>query len=249
MADNKVLAQAVLQAVGGNKNVKDVSHCMTRLRFRLNDESAANSDEEIKKIAGVLGVVRTGGQVQVIIGPQVAKVYDELCALGGFAAQAAIEENLDAPKVKEKLTPMGVINKIVGAMAGCLTPLIPVLLCCGMFKMLASVFGPQLLNVLSAESTLYTLFTFVGDAGFYFMPIIIGYTAARQFGMTPVMGMLMGAILVHPTLVGLAGQSFDVYGIPTSVQSYASTMFPIFLTVWLGAYVEKFFRKHIPDAL
>lgn len=248
MADNKKLAESILAAVGGKENVLDVTHCMTRLRFRLKDEKIPQ-DSELKKISGVMSVVRSGGQVQVVIGPSVAKVYDELCAVGSFAEKPAVEENLDKDLVKPKLTPMEVINKIVGAMASCLTPMIPILLCCGMCKMLVSVLGPNLLNILSAESNLSILLTFVGDAGFYFMPIIIGYTAAKRFGMTPVMGMLLGAILVHPTLVAMSGSTFTVYGIPTSVQTYTSTLFPIFLTVWLGSYVEKFFRKHTADTL
>ena len=248
MANNAQIAADVLAAVGGKENVSSVTHCMTRLRFILKDAGVPKEDE-VKKIKGVIGVAKAGGQYQVIIGQNVAKVYDELCAMGSFTAEKAINENLDADKPKEKLTFMGVVNNIVGAMASCLTPMIPVLLCCGMMKMLASVLGPNLFNVLDTSSNLYVLFTMVGDAGFYFMPIIVGYTAAKRFGMTPLMGMLFGAILVHPTLVGMAGGSFSVYGIPASVQTYTSTMFPIFLTVWLGSYVEKFFRKHTPDAL
>lgn len=230
----------------------DVTHCMTRLRFRLKDETVAK-DDEIKKIDGVMSVVRNGGQVQVVIGPQVAKVYGELQKIGGFSEK----ENADKTdsdsgnQQKQKKTVMGVINAVIGAMAGCLTPLIPVLLCCGMAKMLASVLGPSLFRVLDSESGMFVLLTMVGDAGFYFLPIIIGFTAAKRFGMTPVMGMLFGTILVHPTLVQLAadGAAFSVYGIPATVQNYTSTVFPIFLTVWIGSYVEKFLRKHIPDTV
>ncbi len=248
-----MIAESVLQTVGGRKNVIDVTHCMTRLRFRLKDESIAK-DDEIKKIDGVLSVVRNGGQVQVVIGPQVAKVYEELQKLDSPSEKGPVIEETDGSsqsKGKQKKTFKDVINNIIGALAGCLTPLIPVLLCCGMAKMLASVLGPNLFNVLDTESHMFILLTMVGDAGFYFLPIIIGYTAAKRFGMTPVMGMLFGAILVHPTLIKLAteGTAFSVYGIPASVQNYTSTVFPIFLTVWIGSYVEKFLRKHIPDTI
>ena len=248
MADNKKMAMEILDAVGGPDNITSVAHCMTRLRFILKDSSIPD-EATVKKINGVLGTAVAGGQFQVIIGPSVAKVYAEVCNIGGVKSQKTIQENLDAPKEKKKRTPMGVINDIVGAMAACLTPLIPLLLCCGMCKMLVAVLGPQLLGLISQEGNLYILLTFVGDAGFYFLPVIIGYTAANRFGLTPIMGMLLGAILVHPTLVGMAGTTFTVYGIPAAVQTYSSTMFPIFLTVWLAAYVEKFFRKHVPDVL
>lgn len=253
MADNKIIAESVLKAVGGEENVIDVTHCMTRLRFRLKDVLIAK-DDEIKRIDGVLGVVRNGGQVQVVIGPQVAKVYEELQNTGSFSENGPVKVEANESsddRVKQKKTVIGVINNIIGALAGCLTPLIPVLLCCGMAKMLASVLGPNLFNVIDTESNMFVLLTMVGDAGFYFLPIIIGYTAAKRFGMTPVMGMLFGAILVHPTLLkfATAGTAFSVYGIPASVQNYTSTVFPIFLTVWIGSYVEKFLRKHIPDTI
>ncbi len=253
MADNKIMAERVLQTVGGKENVLDVTHCMTRLRFRLKDETIAK-DDEIKKIDGVLGVVRNGGQVQVVIGPQVAKVYEELQKTGSLSEKEPVKAEADespSAKGKKKKTAIDVINNVIGALAGCLTPLIPILLCCGMAKMLASVLGPNLFNVLDTQSNLFILLTLVGDAGFYFLPVIIGYTAAKRFGMTPVMGMLFGAILVHPTLVKLAadGTAFSVYGIPVSVQNYTSTVFPMFLTVWIGSYVEKFLRKHIPDTI
>lgn len=106
MADNKKLAESILAAVGGKENVMDVTHCMTRLRFRLKDETIPQ-DAQLKKISGVMSVVRSGGQVQVVIGPSVAKVYDELCAVGNFTEKPAVDENLDKDLVKPKLTPMG----------------------------------------------------------------------------------------------------------------------------------------------
>lgn len=246
--DYKPLAADILRNVGGAENVVSVTHCMTRLRFVLRTESAA-SDAGLKALDEVMSVVHNGGQVQVVIGPQVAHVYDAVCALGGFAAQAPIDENLDAPK--EKLTPKTVLNSVMGALGGCMTPLIPLLLCVGICKSLVAVLGPQLLGVISEGSDLYTLFTFVADAGFYFLPVIVGYTAAQKFRMTPAMGMFFGAILVHPTLIQMAaeGTPFTVYGIPASVQNYSSTVIPIILTVWVASYIERFFKKHTPDVL
>ena len=109
MADNKKIASDVLAAVGGAANISDVAHCVTRLRFTLKDQNIP-VDDEVKKIPGVLGVVRSGGQYQVIIGQNVTKVYDEVCSMGSFTAHAAINENLDAPK--EKLTPKKIGSKI-----------------------------------------------------------------------------------------------------------------------------------------
>ncbi len=142
-----------------------------QVKIPIKDELIAN-DDEIKKIDGVMGVVRNGGQVQVVIGPQVGKVYDELQKTGSFSEKESVGaeagETVTAEK-KQKKTAMGVINNIIGALAGCLTPLIPVLLCCGMAKMLASVLGPNLFKFLDTQSNMFVLLTLIGDAGFYFL--------------------------------------------------------------------------------
>ncbi len=249
MATNQQIAENVLSAVGGKENVNQVTHCMTRLRFNLKDESRADKDA-IKKIDGVLSVVVAGGQYQVVIGQNVTKVYDEVCAMGGFEKKAAIDENLDQPK--QKLTVKGFFNGILNGIAGCMTPLIPLLLVAGLLKMVPALFGQGVLNLLSPESDLYVLFTFLGDAGFYFLPIAIGYTGAKKFGGTPILGILLGAMLIHPTFVAMAGvegASFTVFGIPCALRNYSSTIVPMILATWCMSYVERFFKKYIPDFL
>ncbi|MEH7549741.1 PTS transporter subunit EIIC [Neobacillus vireti] len=242
------MAEDVLKAVGGRDNVSHVTHCMTRLRFNLKDESLLNPDE-IKKISGVMGVTQSGGQFQIIIGQVVDKVYGEFCKIGGFQTSKGRVENLDAPRKKKTLKVMGLA--ILDSLAGCLTPLIPLLIAASIFKMLVAVLGPNMLNVINDKSDLYTLLTFVGDAGFYFLPIIVGYTASLKFGLTPVIGMFMGGILLHPTFVQMATakEILSVYGIPTTPQNYASTIVPALLTVWVASYLEKFFKRHLPATL
>lgn len=248
MANNQQIAADVLRAVGGKENVKAVAHCMTRLRFNLKDMNKPN-DDEIKSIKGVMGIARTGGQYQIIIGTNVDKVYQEVCTLAGIQQTEAVNENLDAPK--EPLTLKKVGSNIMAYLSGSLTPIIPVVLAAAIFKSIVAVFGPDMLGILSTDSNLYTLFTFVGDAGYYFFPLLIGYTAAKKLNASPVMGIFMGAILLHPTFVSMAndGVAFDVYGIPCTPQNYSSTILPILLTVWIMSYVEKFLKKHIPDAV
>lgn len=242
------IAEDVLKAVGGKENVAIATHCMTRLRFNLKDESIANQ-EEIKKIPGVIGVIKTGGQLQIIIGQTVDQVYDCLCEIGGFENNSKIEEDLD--KLKEKLTLKSLGSKILDGIAGCLTPLIPLLMAASMFKLLVVVLGPTMLNVISTSSDTFTLLTFVGDAGFYFLPIIVSYTAAKKFGTTPVIAMLLGGIMLHPTFVAMAtkGTAFTVFGIPSKVQNYSSTILPIIISVWVMSYIEKFFKKYMPNVL
>ena len=248
MANNQQIATDVLRAVGGKENVQAVAHCMTRLRFNLKNMDAPK-DEEIKAIKGVMGVARTGGQYQIIIGTNVDKVYQEVCTLAEISPSEAIPENPDAPK--EPLTLKKVGSNVMAYLSGSLTPIIPVVLAAAIFKSIVAVFGPDMLGILSPDSTLYTLFTFVGDAGYYFFPLLIGYTAAKKLNASPVMGIFMGAILLHPTFVSMAneGASFDVYGIPCTPQNYSSTILPILLTVWIMSYVEAFLKKHLPDAV
>ena len=241
------LASAVLNAVGGKDNVISVTHCITRLRFNLKDNSIPK-DEEVENIEGVIGVMRTAGQFQVIIGQTVDKAYAALCEVGGFKPDAISDE---VEQKEEKLTVKSVFSKFLNVLSGCLTPLIPMLIAGSLFKTIVAICGPDMLNVLSAESDLYVLFTFVGDAAFYFFPIVIGYTASKQFGVNPILGLFLGGILVHPTLTALvnAGEAFTVYGIPCSLQAYSATIFPIILSVWVMSYVEIFFNKVIPAAL
>lgn len=242
------LAEDVLEAVGGKANVTNVTHCMTRLRFNLKDESIPNQ-EEIQKITGVIGVMKAGGQFQIIIGQTVDQVYKYLCEIGGFENNSKLDENLDQPK--KKLTLKSIGSSILDGLAGCLTPLIPLLMAASMFKLLAALFGPSMLKIISESSDAYKLLTFVGDAGFYFFPIVVGYTAAKKFGVTPVIAMFLGGIILHPTFVDMAtkGTAFTVFGVPCNVQNYSSTILPIIMSVWVMSYVEKFFKKYLPSTL
>ncbi|MBQ8986376.1 MAG: PTS glucose transporter subunit IIA [Lachnospiraceae bacterium] len=249
MADNRKIAEDVLKAVGGSTNVQQATHCMTRLRLNLKDESIPN-DDEVKKIPGVLGVARSGGQYQVIIGQNVPKVYKEVLTMGVRAATAG---GAGEEKPKEKLTLKGVGMNILNYLAGSLTPLIPILIGAAMFKTILSIFGPDMLGLFSAESDLFKLFDFVYDAGFYFLPIYVGYTAASKIGASPILGMFMGGILLAPDFLAMAAAEevtkFTVFGIPAYLTDYSQSVIPIILSVWAMSYVEKFLKKHIPDAL
>lgn len=238
------IAESVLKEVGGRDNVAKVLHCQTRLRFNLKDESIIDN-EKIEAINGVLGVVRAGGQVQIVIGTEVKDVYKEICELGNF-------ENTDSeplPAKKEKITLKSIGNGILDAISGSMGPAIPAIVASAFFKMLVAVLGPEVLGWIGEGDDLYTLFTFVGDAAFYFFPVIVGYTSAKKFNLNPVLGILMGAILIHPTFVSLVGQPFTVYGIPCNVQSYASSIVPILLSNWVMSYVARFFDRIVPGSI
>ena len=151
MADNKKIAADVLEAVGGKENVRNATHCMTRLRFNLKDESIV-SDDAVKAVDGVLGVVRQGGQYQVIIGQKVPHVYKELCSVAGLEEQAAVDENLDDAGEK-KLTPKAVGAAILDYLSGSMVPIVPIITVAGLFKVIQVIFGPTMLNLIARVPT------------------------------------------------------------------------------------------------
>lgn len=242
----------ILEKVGGKENVTLANHCMTRLRLNLADKEKAQV-EELKKINNVLGAQFSGEELHIIIGPDVSKLYDEFCRTADVAVQKAVDENPDGMEIKKDKTPFSLKKaggNIMTALTGCLTPLIPAMVVAGMLKMAAAVLG-DMMGVLSAESDIYRLLTFAGDAGFYFFPVMIGYTGAKKFGCSPILGILMGGILLHPTMLEIvaAGEAFTVFGIPMTPASYGSSVIPMILITWIMSYVEKFFKKYIPGVL
>lgn len=242
------LAKRILEEVGGKENVMHVAHCATRLRFNLKDESIPN-DERLKALSGVIGVMHAGGQLQIIIGQDVSILYKEVCNIGNFSAD--IKLSGESENEKKKITLKSIGNGILDALSGSLTPAIPIITIAAFFKMIPAIFGPTMLNLISETSDLYVLATFVGDAGFYFFPIIIGYTSAKKFKTNPLLGILLGAIMLHPTFMKMVeeGRAFSVFGIPSTVENYSSTMLPIIMSVWVMSYVEKFFNKHLHSAI
>lgn len=248
---NEQIAQAILPLVGGKENVVQAVHCMTRLRLTLKDYDAANM-AEIKKVSGVMGCQQTGGQLQIIIGTNVGGVYEEFLKVSGVKAEAAINENLDSKDAAAKAGGVkAALNAVFAYLSGSMTPLIPVLIAASLCKTIVAVLGPQLLGVMSEGSDLYTLFTFMGDAGFYFIPFIIAWSASKKLNTNTAIALLMAGIMLHPTFMALAGTGtpFTVYGIPTSVQNYSSTVLPILLVVWILSYVDRWLNKVVPDVL
>jgi len=252
--DNNQIAADVLAAVGGADNVVSATHCMTRLRLNLKDESIPN-EEAVKNIPGVLGAQWSGGQFQVIIGQNVPKVYAEAIKMGVKGA-GSVDENLDAPK--GKLTPAGVGKAIMNYLSKSMVAIIPIILVAALFRTLGSLLGPDMLGVISADGDIYNfLYNWMYDAGFYFLPLYLGYTAANAIGVTPVLGMMIGGMLIAPELIEYVNASADtgvtsvaIYGIfPASVANYSSTVLPILLSIAVMKPVEQFFKKVIPDML
>ena len=240
MADNKQIAQQVLAAVGGAGNVSSVTHCMTRLRFVLKDQTIPNKDE-ISKIKGVVGVNISGGQYQVIIGNSVGNVYREMLALGGLS------DTQNGPAVKQKVNP---ISAALDFIAGCMTPLFTAIIAGGLIKVLLVVFGPTLLGLMSDTSDTYILMNALGDAPFYFLPILVAITASKKLGCNSFLAAMVSSMLVYPNLITLLSSDTPTYlfgVIPVMHGSYASSIIPAMLATILLKYVEILVDKITPD--
>lgn len=242
----RTTAENVLKAVGGSDNIVSATHCMTRLRLNLVDEQQAN-DEAVKAIKGVIGVNHQSGQYQVIIGQTVDKVYAEFAGLIGDKSQIQVADS-DSPQ--KKLTVKETFSRVLDYLSGCMTPLIPAMITAAMFKTIQVILGPDLFNVIGTKSDIYQLCGFLYSAFFYFLPIFLGFTAAKKLGASQVMGLYVGAMLLVPELVQLAEKSFKVYGfIPTTIHDYSQSVIPVVLSVWVMSYVEKFFKRIVPAVL
>ena len=247
--DYKKLSNNVLEAIGGKNNIKQLIHCATRLRFNLINDIKDVS--VIEKIPDALGTMKVGEQFQVIIGLDVDKVYVEMKDLIEGTENTLNTSNNYNSNESNKNPIFNVFSSILDALSGTMGPVIPAIVASAFFKMLIAILGPELLNILSEQDNLYVLLSFVGDAAFYFFPVIVGYTAAQKFKVTPTLGILMGAILIHPTLISLVekGEEFSVFGFPMYLSNYSGTIIPVFLSVWLMSYLEKGFNKIIPNSL
>ncbi|MGF0111694.1 PTS transporter subunit EIIC [Streptococcus sp. SGI.013] len=238
--DYKGLAQEILKQVGGEENVSDLTHCATRLRFRLVDDKKAN-DTAVEALEGVLGLTKSGGQYQVVIGNDVPHVY------------AALVDNLSDQSVRSTEVKQGPLQTLLAVISGIFTPILPVITAAGMIKAVLSLL--TVFGVMTADDVNYQILNFIGDAGFYFLPIFLGASAARQFKTNPQLGMLMGAILLHPTFTLMvttakeAGKSLSFFSLPLTLASYSSTVIPVILAVWFMSYVERFADKVSPKAV
>ncbi|MEE3488502.1 MAG: PTS transporter subunit EIIC [Bulleidia sp.] len=243
----QALADGIMDAIGGKDNVTFFTHCVTRLRFNLKDQSRVQK-EAVDKLPGVLGSQFQNGQYQVIIGQDVDDAYQLIRSQYGFAEEKAVDENLDDAK-SEKKGFKGVMDKVFDGISGSLSPLIPALIGCGMIKVILILCDT--FHWLPADSGTYMLLKYAGDAGFYFLPIMIGAFAAKKFGANPGLGMVIGGMLVYPEFAAgvSGGTAYNFLGIPVHGVGYSSTIFPIILSCAVMAPIEKFFAKHSPSIL
>lgn len=237
MEQYQQLAETIIRHIGGKDNVKSVFHCATRLRFKLKDEKKANAST-LKQQDGIITVVQSGGQFQVVIGNNVPYVYKEVVELGGFQATATDDD--------EKT---GVFNRLIDVIAGIFTPILGPMAGSGLLKGLLAVLVA--LGLLTPEMGTYVVLNAAADALFYFLPVILGHSAAKKFGGNPYIGMIIGGALVYPSIVAIqgAGESLTFLHIPVVLMSYASSVIPIILAAYVSSKIETFFNRHTHEAV
>ncbi len=248
------LANDILAHVGGKENVRSLAHCITRLRFKLVDESKADTDY-LKKREGIVTVIKSGGQYQVVIGNHVPDVYAAVNAVGGLNGGGEVAAEDEGPKGS-------IFNQFIDMISKIFQPILGPLAATGMLKGLAALllaFG------IPATDGAYVLIQAAGDGFFNFLPIFLAFTASKHFKMNSFTAMAVAAAMVYPGMVNpagieplytlFAGSIFEspifmtFLGLPVIMMSYASSVVPIVLAIFMGSKVENWLKKVVPDVV
>ncbi|MFP7452904.1 beta-glucoside-specific PTS transporter subunit IIABC [Bacillus altitudinis] len=239
--ENKELAGKIVKLIGGTENISQSWHCITRLRFNLNDESQVKVDE-LKTLDGVLGAQFQSGQFQVIIGAKVAEVYEEIDHLAGHSS------NNSAPvKNTSKMNPIEVVFDVI---SGIFTPILPAIVGSGLIKGIMALFVS--LGWLTETSSTYQVLQIFSNAVFYFLPFLIAYSAAKKFKTRESLALALAGILLYPTIIEGAAKGADplnLLGLSIPLNNYTSSVLPIILGVLLLSFVDKWITKAIPKSL
>lgn len=239
---NDELAKLILENIGNAKNIKNLTHCVTRLRFTLYDDKKANK-QVIENLDGVLGVQEQGGQFQIIIGSKVNKVYQELINNPKLALTD------DDPKENEKKKSF--ISNILETISSILIPSLPPVIGGGMIKGFLFMFWE--FGWIEWGSDIFNLLNIISDGMFYFYPFLLAVSAAKRFKTNPYMALAIAGSMMHPTIyegINAGLKSLKVIGsIGVPYLDYNSSVIPIILSVWVMSYVYRFFEKKIPDII
>lgn len=252
MAKYTELAQNIVNLVGGKTNVKGLVHCITRLRFTLADETIAD-DEKIKALSGVVTVIKSGGQYQVVIGNNVSEVFEEIIPLLDIKQDETVKSSVNK----------GWFNTAIDTVSGIFQPILGIMAACGMLKGFNTLF--LTMGLYSAQSGVYQVLNAVGDGMFMFLPMFLGYTSAKKFGLKPMIGLALAAALCYPLIQASALSSnnklftmfpdtmfaspvyLDFLGCPIISMDYTGSVIPIILATWFAAKCERKLNQIVPD--
>ena len=256
-------AADIITGIGGPDNVRSVLHCITRVRFYLKDESLAD-DEAVADLDGVIDVVKSGGQYQVVIGPDVVDVYDAVVAQlpnAGAGDQAADVEVVERPTTLWGWVKLG-FSSLIGVITGSMIPVVGMLAASGILKGLLALLVQ--FKVVTEASNTFHFIDAMSSSMFFFLPIIVGFTAAKRLGADPIVVAIIGGVLCYPSVVDMSKNTDDVitvgrtvfnadfFGIPVSLpagNAYAYSIFPIIVGAWLASKIEPWLKKVLPAVI
>lgn len=240
------LVKNCFKYIGGTKNVKTASHCVTRLRFTLKDESLLNT-EELSKVDGVLKVMQVGTQTQIIVGSDAPTYFEEVSKI--LEEEKNNSEQIETTSDQKEKKKSGIVGKAFDACSQMFTPLVSAFTAAGLIKAILAILVA--LSIVTKTDQEYIILNYVSDTIFYFLPIYLGVTAATYFGCNKFIAAAIAAMFLHPTYTSMvsAGESVSFFGIPLTLYNYASTVFPTILTVWFMSYVERFVHKVSPKVV
>lgn len=233
--------KSILENIGGKSNINQVSHCATRLRFQLKDTQIIQK-ENIEKIDGILGINIVGNECQIIIGGDVTKYYP--------IVQSEIGEVKMTSTIKKKRSIKDFGYSFLDFISGTMTPLIPALIGCSMIKGLLILLTQ--FSLINAESSTYAILNAASNAVFYFLPILVAFSAAKKLEVNPFIAACISAALMEPSFSGLMKNTGDIvnfFGIPVMMFSYASSLIPALLSTWLYSFLWKFLEKKMPSSI
>lgn len=237
--DNQAVGKRVWEAVGGEKNVNSLVHCATRLRFKLKDESVADT-QKLKQDPDVIQVVQSGGQYQVVIGSNVADVYQAIVDEQGLTDQSGTEDQSKNP-----------LNRLIDIISSIFTPFLGAMAAAGILKGFLSL--ATVLGWLSADTGAYQILFAAADGVFTFLPVMLAFTAAKKFKTNQFLSVTIAMALVYPAITQLAGAggAVDFFGLPIVLaqSGYTSSVIPIILAVWVQSKFEPLVKKVIPQFL
>lgn len=248
--DYDALADIIIENVGGKENINNLIHCITRLRFYLKDEKLAN-DDVLRKTDGVIDVMHASGQYQVVIGNEVTNVFDAVMKkLPGLSEGEAVETTTQ----DDGKNPVSrAFSNLIGVITGSMSPVVGVIAAAGIIKgLLALLTLPQLGGLLNVKDTAYITVSAIADSAFYFLPVLVGFAAAKRLGGDPIVTAVIGGVLTYPQLVDWGREFKDMFtigGFHFQFLNYTYSIFPMILAAWMAKKLGDWLKKTLPNYL
>ena len=246
--DYRILASDIIRLVGGEGNIDKVIHCVTRLRFYLKDDTLPDS-ERIKELKGIMGVVEAGGQYQVVVGPAVDDIHKEVVSQLSLSDETDSEDAPSAGPKADRTTSEKVrhgFNTLIGIITGAVMPIINILAAAGIIKGLLAVLTSS--NIISDTGTAYLIINAMADAVFYFLPVLVGFNAAKRLDGNPLLTAVIGGVIIHPTILEAANSDVSIFSIGTvdfPFLAYTYSIFPMILAAWMVKKLEEWLKTWV----